>query len=540
MKILKAIRKRRRPTIDFEKLGYEVMSTLRNFEATKEVCALKIHAYAHELRSSITDLASRIAELGARVEALCSYLYERDEPVSDAQMLAWGIGIGVVGLLTVLDCFGSVAAHIVTLYLFGFGLAAVLVGPALTVVAVVAGYLAFEKLLAASKVLQGIVVTGVAVLAFWGLFQWADARAAILTRGEDTTETSQSYVEGAPDIPEQKPIAQSEEQLAMRGLRAAWIKLMLSADLALGILLGHFLKMRTDKDYAAWCHAKAMKEEIARMEFKRDSLLALIEIAQKDCMAGILRALHTPKKRHVPYFRGLPLLIAAQLVIGRPAYAQEFHRQEGILIDTSGSIGKGGANNELFREYLQSVKRLLATEPPASRVVVSIITTDSFGSVRELLKGWTPEQQGVFSDEVNRARRQLVSAFDEKSGSLVPVAAGTDIIGGIWHMKTLLESGGAQHATEPKELWILSDMMNETAAFPMPALLATGPDRMLEQAKANGLVVPLKGYRIHVVGASMVGLTPQAWNSIKAFWEAYFREVEAELVSYAADAAPER
>jgi len=82
--------------------------------------------------------------------------------------------------------------------------------------------------------------------------------------------------------------------------------------------------------------------------------------------------------------------------------------------------------------------------------------------------------------------------------------------------------------------------MNETASLPMPALLATGSAKMLEQARANGLVAPLTGYKIHVVGASVRGLTPQAWSNIKAFWEAYFRYAGAELVSYAADVTPER
>jgi hypothetical protein len=83
--------------------------------------------------------------------------------------------------------------------------------------------------------------------------------------------------------------------------------------------------------------------------------------------------------------------------------SQEITREEGILPDISGSIGSGGANNELFREYLQGVKQLLETEPPASRVVVSVITSESFGSVRELLKGWTPEAHGAFNDDLVRA-----------------------------------------------------------------------------------------------------------------------------------------
>jgi hypothetical protein len=83
-------------------------------------------------------------------------------------------------------------------------------------------------------------------------------------------------------------------------------------------------------------------------------------------------------------------------------------------------------------------------------------------------------------------------------------------------------------------------MMNETPGLPMPALLATGPNGMLEHARANGLLVPLKGYRIHVVGASTRGLTPQAWNNIKEFWVEYFHDAGAELVSYQADVSVER
>lgn len=107
-------------------------------------------------------------------------------------------------------------------------------------------------------------------------------------------------------------------------------------------------------------------------------------------------------------------------------------------------------------------------------------------------------------------------------------------------MKALLESASSNVGPAERELWIFSDMMNETPALPMPALLPGGADKLLEQARANGLVVPLKGYRIHVAGASTRGLSPQAWSTVKEFWAAYFRTAGAELVSYSAEAAVRR
>jgi hypothetical protein len=63
---------------------------------------------------------------------------------------------------------------------------------------------------------------------------------------------------------------------------------------------------------------------------------------------------------------------------------------------------------------------------------------------------------------------------------------------------------------------------------------------MIERVKANGLMVPLAGYRVYVIGASPAGLNPQTWNALRTFWTLYFREAGAELVSYSAECGVER
>jgi hypothetical protein len=47
-----------------------------------------------------------------------------------------------------------------------------------------------------------------------------------------------------------------------------------------------------------------------------------------------------------------------------------------------------------------------------SCVWVSSISTDSFGGAHEILKGWTPGARGIFTGDLNRARRELSSNFE--------------------------------------------------------------------------------------------------------------------------------
>jgi hypothetical protein len=43
--------------------------------------------------------------------------------------------------------------------------------------------------------------------------------------------------------------------------------------------------------------------------------------------------------------------------------------------------------------------------------------------------------------DLDRTRHQLAAKFEAKSAGLTPTAAGTDIIGGLWQLNALLESG---------------------------------------------------------------------------------------------------
>ena len=530
--------------IDYEELGYQTMAETGDEGIAKEICGLHIHALALKLSPKLARLSSSIKEKRGRRESLCSHLYERHVPVSDAKILGLAIAASILAVMTIVAAVASLGGHAMAFYLFGTGMpASLLMGVVLTGIATASGYQAYERILVRHKLLEGIVIFAAFALCFWGLLQVAQARGTMVEKlATSTPAKSFVYDNAAEDIPAEPAHGEESGEQTVRGLLgSAMVKIMISADLILGLLLGVFVKIWTNDDFVAWHDLKKTAKSLRPLEEQSNEIESSIAIAKRHCMAGILRGKHVQRKKCVPYHKVLPILLVVLLLALPHSFAQTINRHEGMLIDVSGSIGKGGTNDDLFREYLFSVKKLLLTEPPNSRVWVSVITTESFGSVRSVVKGWTPDAQGVFTDDLNRARRQLAASFEAKSAGLTPTASGTDIIGGLWQLKALLESGSKSNpGAVSRTIWIFSDMMNESPSFNMPALLPEGPDKMVERTKANGLLVPLAGYRVYVVGASPAGLSPQTWNAIKTFWTLYFREAGAELVSYSAECSVER
>ena len=528
--------------IDFEQYGHDTMQQIGDEAAVKDICALKIHALADELQPTVKELGEEHEDVGHKRRSLWGNLYDREFPVNDAVMLGEAIKALILAVLIVLTAIASMATHAAMFRLTGTWLSVSnILGITLTSLTTAIGYLTHEKILSWHKLAEAVVILAAFILCFWGLFDLAQARSKLLER-LTTSRTPSTYVDenGTEDLntqPERQ--AGATEETVRASIGTGQTKIMYAADLILGILVGRFVRLWTDHDFVSWHKLHTASRDMRRIGRRIDELTATVEIAKKLCMAGILRAKHRPRKRQVPYHRALPIIAFVLALIASPAFAQTIERHEAILIDVSGSIGKGGVNNELFRDYLTTVRKLLSTEPPQSRVWVSIITTDSFGSVRSILKGWTPEVHGVFDDDLNHARHELAASFEAKSASLRPVAAGTDIIGALWHAKTVLESGSKEE-TSLKTIWLLSDMLNESASLNMPALLPTGSDEMIAQAKRNGLIVPLRGYKVYVIGASPAGLSPEEWNAVRMFWTLYFRQTGAELVSYSAESGVER
>jgi len=526
--------------IDFEELGYKAMLEAGDESRAKQACALELHAYEQVLRPEIAEIGSEIQELKNRDFALHAQLYDRPIPVSDTAMLVRSMGARVLLVLAVLAGVASLAGNLTLFYLFGFGMLVTLVlAVGATALPLAVGHLAYEKIVAQHKALQGALILGVLALSIAGLMQLGQARKAVVDKAAEKGTVASYVDQDSPDSQTEdignRP--QETETKAHQTLGGAMFTMLVAADLVLGLLAGLLTRLRSEEDYTAWRELRNIRKELPVLERRVSTLVASLEIAKVRCMAGILRAQNLLQRRRPPYYRALTMLALFVFFCAWPLRAQKVERYEGVLIDTSGSIARAGATSELFREYLFSTKKLLLTEPASSRVWVSAISTDSFGGVHEILKGWTPEAHGVFTDDLTRARRQLTASFEAKSSGMAPVAAGTDIMGGLWHLKALFESDQQSEASRSaaKTIWIFSDMMNETPSFLMPALLETGPERMLERAKANGLLVPLKGYAIYIQGASPTSLSPQAWLTIKRFWEMYFAAAGARLISYSAE-----
>jgi hypothetical protein len=122
--------------------------------------------------------------------------------------------------------------------------------------------------------------------------------------------------------------------------------------------------------FVAWQDLKKTARTLGALEERSNELLSSVEIAKKLCTAGILRAQTVRAKRRPPYHQASTIFLRIALSATR-AWAQNIEHYEGILIDASGSISRGGASSELFHEYLTSTKKLLITEPANSRVWAS-------------------------------------------------------------------------------------------------------------------------------------------------------------------------
>jgi hypothetical protein len=524
--------------LDWETHGHQTMLECERPDEAIEICGLHLHAYSDGLQPKLMRLHSDLDDNQHRARALHELLYERALPVNDAAMLTHSLKATIYVILTIAAFAAASASNLMMFLRLGWAVMwSALAALTITALPLAFGHLFYEKVIVVHRRLELALVLAIAFLVAAAGYRFGQARQVTADASMDETEP-RSYVDDpATDDLSDIHRPQGTERKVKATLGSSLFLASIAAELSLGLLVGLYIEKRTDQDYTSWKELKEVHERIADIEARIAGLLAGIEIAKRQCMAGIRRAETIKKRRHTPYHKVIAGLILFTLAVSPALHSQATEHYEAILIDTSRSIARGRASRDLFQEYLHGAKRLLATESPNTRVWVSAIGTDSFGGVREILKGFTPDAHGILTDNLNRARRQLAISFETNSSTLSPSESGTDIFGALWHGKVTFESGQERKSSNhpSRNIWIFSDMMNETREFPIPQLLELGPERMLDRVKRNNLVVPLTGYKIHIIGASPVGLTPQQWMTLRRFWEIYLAAAGAELVSYSSE-----
>ncbi len=201
-----------------------------------------------------------------------------------------------------------------------------------------------------------------------------------------------------------------------------------------------------------------------------------------------------------------------------------------VVIDLTQSVAVTGPDtkNE-FQKNIDGVTRLLAQVPAGARVTVLGITDRSFTEPYILLRARVPDDPGYFGERLNAARGELVAAWKARSARFDPRFPKTDIFGALLLAGQLFADG-----QEPakKMLVIYSDMREDTSDLDLESARSVPPFGTL--ADRVGAIPDLSGVQTYVLGADGAGKSIAYWQSLAAFWQAYFRRTGADLREFSA------
>ena len=96
--------------IDFEELGYQTMVETGDKGSRKTSVASTFMRWPSNSTLELMRLSSAIEEKKGRRQSLCSHLYDRHVPVSDAKILGLAIAAGILAVMTVVAAAASLGA----------------------------------------------------------------------------------------------------------------------------------------------------------------------------------------------------------------------------------------------------------------------------------------------------------------------------------------------------------------------------------------------------------------------------------------------
>lgn len=226
----------------------------------------------------------------------------------------------------------------------------------------------------------------------------------------------------------------------------------------------------------------------------------------------------------------LYILMAGFACSGMVRAQASVHLNLVVAIDLTQSVAATGPDSKSdFQKNIDGVTRLLAQVPAGAHVSVVGITDASFTQPYILLRARVPDDPGYFGERLNAARGELASVWKARSVRLNPQYPRTDILGALLLAGQLFDQ-------EPKlaksMLVIFSDMREDTPELNLESARTVQPfDALAQQC---GAIPNLGGTQVYVLGADGAGKSIAYWQSLAAFWRAYFQHTGADLREFSA------
>ncbi|MDY6988921.1 MAG: hypothetical protein SWQ30_12795 [Thermodesulfobacteriota bacterium] len=163
---------------------------------------------------------------------------------------------------------------------------------------------------------------------------------------------------------------------------------------------------------------------------------------------------------------------------------------------------------------------------PGDRLKVLGITECSFARPHILLNTEVSTTKGAFGEGLAREKLRLLRQWRDLAPKQ-PAAESTDLFGAI-NLAAMMFST----SRDDKNLIIYSDMRQCNEGFNFERRNKIDLDTTLTKVEEAGLIPNLKGVRVWCLGVHSNGITPGYWQSLKGFWDAYFKKAGAKAFSF--------
>ncbi len=378
-----------------------------------------------------------------------------------------------------------------------------------------------------SEKLLKAIVTAVFIAAITGGVLLAAVRGDLLSREAEQSAPAVVIDGAAPAQTErQDNFYQSTDKL----LRALMVLLTIAIDLGAGIAIHGALELgaAAGEDRSDLMRELlAVRTRLAEIVFEIRALANAPAIFEKRFWRDYYRAMLTQTAR-----KSLIKLLGVVLCVfllggGRASAQQKLNVVVALDLSASESVKDRDGRTE-FQANIDAVGRLLKTMPSSAKVTIIGITENSFAEHYILLSAVTTEDPGYFGERLADARRQLFAAWRKRSARLKPSALQTDILGALCVASELLYDGSA--AT--RVLVVYSDMRNATQDLNLETRTIPDPSPVLRDLENRRLLADLQGVSVYVAGADASGQNLAQWDSVRAFWTAYFGKAGASIIEY--------